>query len=115
MLDKCSRICYNVIKDKERKEVEIMGKVWTKDITVENREFHLVFWKDYMGLMWTEISEKIAKKPTIFDRKDYRYEQIHKYWSDVNPVEKALHEVKKYLNNEKEEEEIEKLLDKFCS
>lgn len=89
-------------------------KIWTKDIVVENREFHLEFWKDYMGLMWTEISEKVVKKPTFFDRKDYRYEQIDKYWSDANPVEKALHEIKKYLNNEKQEKEIEKLLDRFC-
>lgn len=113
MLDKSSRICYNKDKIRQGKRYKNM-KIWTKDIVVENREFHLEFWKDYMGLMWTEISEKIVKKPTIFDRKDYRYEQIDKYWSDANPVEKALHEIKKYLNNEKAEKEIEKLLDRFC-
>lgn len=92
-----------------------MSKVWTKNITVEDREFRLTFWRGIGDLLWTRIEEKVLVRGWFGKvREDYALIR-DEYWTDENPVEKALHEIKKYLNNEKEEKEIEKLLDKFCS
>ena len=90
-------------------------KEWTKELVVDNREFHLTFWRDSWGLLWTNISEKVSRKPTFFNRKNYEMVQIREYWTSDNPVEVATQEIVKRLTHEKEKKEFEKLLDKFCS
>ena len=91
-----------------------MSKIWTKNITVENREFRLTFWKDNWDLMWTRIEEKVLVRGW-FGKVREDYALIREYWTEDDPIEVSCQEIAKYLTSEKEKKEIEKLLDKFCS
>ena len=96
-------------------------KNWEKTLVIENREFRIKFWYDRsLGcceLFYTSIEEKIPTKKAWYNRKGYYYEMIDKYWIDEteqNPIELALAEIQKRLNNEKELNKLEKMLDTFC-
>ena len=93
-------------------------KEWTKTLKLENREFRIDFWYDSYGILWTSIEEKVARKPTFFNKKDYKYATIcHEYWIDEieqNPIEVALCKIQEYFTEEKAIEEVEKMLDDFC-
>lgn len=93
-------------------------KKWTKTLKLENREFRITFWYDSHNFLWTSIEEKVTKKPTFFNKKDYKYVTIrHEYWIDENeqnPIEVALCEIQEHLTTEKTIEKVEKMLDDFC-
>lgn len=96
----------------------LKNKEWEKIVVIEEREFKIRFWYDSFKLFYTSIEEKMPKKPTFFNKKDYYFEPIcYEYWIDeteTNPVEMALEKIKKCLTNEKQLEKIEKILDNFC-
>lgn len=94
------------------------NKEWEKIVVIEEREFKIRFWYDSWKFFYTSIEEKMSKKPTFFNKKDYYFEPIcDEYWIDeteTNPVEMALEKIKKCLATEKQLEKIEKILDNFC-
>lgn len=89
---------------------------WEKIVVVENREFRIKFWYDFC--FYTSIEEKIFVKPSLFNKKGYYFEPIiTPYWIDEtkqNPIELALVCIKECLQNEKELNQLEKILDTFC-
>lgn len=94
---------------------------WEKTVILEEREFRIKFWYDHcigVPLFYTSIEEKILTKPSFFNRKGYYYQEVvPSYWIDeteVNPIELALEQIKDSLNNEKELNKLEKMLDNFC-
>lgn len=94
---------------------------WEKTLVIEEREFRIKFWYDRSfgccELFYTSIKEKIHTKKTWYNRKGYYYQLIDKYWIDEtkqNPIELALETIKKKLNDEKELNKLEKMLDTFC-
>lgn len=93
-------------------------KEWIKTLKLENKEFRITFWHDRYNFLWTSIEEKVARKPTFFNRKDYKYVTIcHEYWIDEieqDPIEVALHKIQEHLTAEKTIKEVEKMLDDFC-
>lgn len=93
-------------------------KTWSKTVKFENREFLITFWYDYWNFFYTQIEEKVARKPTLFNRKDYEYQPLcNKYWIDElerNPIEVALSKIQSCLETEKALNELEKMLDEFC-
>jgi hypothetical protein len=101
---------------------EMMNKdKWEKTLVIENREFRIKFWYDRLfggcPLFYTSIEEKVQTKKTWYNKKGYYYQPIRKYWIDEtkqNPIELALKEIQSKLNDEKELDKLEKVLDKFC-
>lgn len=91
-----------------------MSKVWTKSITVENREFRLTFWRGIEDLLWTRIEEKVLVRGW-FGKVREDYALICEYWTDDNPIEVSYQRITAYLTDEKKEKEFEKALDRFCS
>lgn len=93
-------------------------KTWSKTVKFENREFLITFWYDYWNFFYTQIEEKVARKPTLFNRKDYEYQLLcNEYWIDElkqNPIEVALSKIQTCLETEKALNELEEMLDKFC-
>lgn len=94
---------------------------WEKTIILENREFRIKFWYDYcigVPLFYTSIEEKILVEPSLFNRKGYIFSAITPdYWIDEtkqNPIELALTTIKHCLQNEKELNKLEEMLDRFC-
>lgn len=91
---------------------------WEKTVIIDNREFRITFWYDSWNLFYTRIEEKIEKRPTLFNRKNYVYNPIcSDYWIDeteTNPIELAMKKISDGLKTEKELTELEKLLDEFC-
>lgn len=94
---------------------------WEKTVILEEREFRIKFWYDHcigVPLFCTSIEEKILTKPSFFNKKGYHYQEVvPSYWIDeteVNPIELALEQIKDSLNNEKELNKLEKMLDNFC-
>lgn len=91
---------------------------WEKTVIIDNREFRITFWYESWNLFYTRIEEKIEKRPTLFNRKDYVYNPIcSDYWIDeteTNPIELAMKKISDGLKTEKELNELEKLLDEFC-
>jgi hypothetical protein len=112
-----SSALYGIINIVKEKGVFKM-KEWTKILKLENREFRITFWYDSYNFLWTSIEEKVARKPTFFNKKDYKYATIrHEYWIDEveqNPIEVALREIQEHLTAEKAIKEVEKMLDDFC-
>ena len=111
-----STLCDTIIISKERKVIKM--KEWIKTLKLENKEFRITFWHDRYNFLWTSIEEKVARKPTFFNKKDYKYITIrHEYWIDEikqNPIEVALREIQEHLTAEKAIKEVEKMLDDFC-
>lgn len=95
---------------------------WEKTVVFEGREFRIKFWYDHfiggVPLFYTSIEEKVSVKPSFFNKKGCYFEKVvSDYWIDEteqNPIELALTQIKKYLQNEKELNKLEKMLDKFC-
>ena len=94
---------------------------WEKTIILENREFRIKFWYDHcvgIPLFYTSIEEKILVEPNLFNRKGYVFSTVvSDYWIDEtkqNPIELALTKIKQCLQNEKELNKLEEMLDRFC-
>lgn len=94
---------------------------WEKVVNLEGREFRIKFWYDHcigVPLFYTSIEEKILVKPSFFNRKGYYFEKVvSDYWIDEtkqDPIELALTQIKECLQNEKELNKLEEMLDKFC-
>lgn len=108
--------CDTIVVSKEREVIKM--KEWTKTLKLEDREFRITFWYDRHNFLWTGIEEKVARKPTLFNKKDYKYVTIRcEYWIDEtkqNPIEVALREIQEHLTAEKAVEKVEKMLDDFC-
>jgi hypothetical protein len=94
---------------------------WEKTMILENREFRIKFWYDYcvgIPLFYTSIEEKVLVEPSLFNRKGYIFSTVvSDYWIDEteqNPIELALTKIKQCLQNEKELNKLEEMLDRFC-
>jgi hypothetical protein len=91
---------------------------WEKTIVLEGREFRIKFWYDSWDLFYTSIEEKISVKPSFFNKKGYYFEKVvFDYWIDEieqNPIKLALTKIKRFLQDEKELNKLEEMLDKFC-
>lgn len=94
---------------------------WEKTVVLEGREFRIKFWYDHcigVPLFYTSIEEKISVKPSFFNRKGYYFEKVvSDYWIDEtkqDPIELALAQIKECLQDEKELNKLEEMLDKFC-
>ena len=94
---------------------------WEKTIILENREFRIKFWYEYsvgIPFFYTSIEEKILVEPSLFNRKGYIFSTVvSDYWIDEteqNPIELALTKIRQCLQNEKELNKLEEMLDRFC-
>lgn len=91
-----------------------MSKTWIKNITLNNRNFRLEFYRDSWNLLWCEIYEIYREKKHFFDS-DYRCE-IRRFWTakEDTIIEQALEIIDNMFKTENMSEKAEKALDKFA-
>ena len=90
------------------------NKEWIKNVTVNNRNFKITFYRDEWNFLWFKVEEIYRKKKNFFD---FTWkEEICCYWTDKEEtvIEQALAKIDKLFAEEEKTKKEEKALDKFA-
>ncbi len=97
-------------------EIEDMtvNKAWIKNVTVNNRNFKITFYRDSWNILWFRIEEIYRQKKNIFDLT--WKEEICRRWTDEEEtiIEQALTKIDELFAEEEKTKKVEKALDKFA-
>ena len=96
-------------------EIGVMkDKEWIKNITVNNRNFKITFYRDERNFLWFKIEEIYRKKKNFFDFTWKK--EICCYWTDEEEIiiEQALTKIDNLIAEEEKTKNIEKALDEFA-
>ncbi len=90
------------------------NKEWIKNVTVNNRNFKITFYRDYWNLLWFKVEEIYRKKKNLFDLT--WKEEICCLWTseEETVIEQALSKIDKLFTEEEKTKKVEKALDKFA-
>lgn len=91
-----------------------MNKTWVKNITLNNRNFRLEFYRDTWNLLWCEIYEVYREKKHFFD---FSYQdKVNSFWTSHEDtiIEQALEKIDNMFKSENISANAEKALDKFA-
>ena len=91
-----------------------MAKTWTKEITVEDNTFRIIFWNDRWDFPWTRIEKKVWVRPWYSKKYRVAWETVCEYWTTDDRIDMADQEITEYLVRQKEQKEFEKRLDNWC-
>lgn len=90
------------------------NKEWIKNVTVNNRNFKITFYRDEWNFLWFKVEEIYRKKKNIFD---FTWkEEICCHWTDEEEtiIQQALARIDKLFTEEEKTKKVEKALDKFA-
>lgn len=90
------------------------NKIWIKNVTVNNRNFKITFYRDEWNFLWFKVEEIYRKKKNFFDWS--WKEEISCHWTDDEEtiIEQALSKIDELFEEEEKTEKVEKALDKFA-
>ena len=97
-----------------KKMKAMADKIWIKNVTVNNRNFRITFYRDKWELLRFKI-EEIYRKKKLFFNLTWK-EKICCYWTDEEEsiIELALTKIDELFIEEEKTKKVEKALDKFA-
>lgn len=90
------------------------NKEWVKNVTVNNRNFKITFYRDEWNFLWFKVEEIYRPKKNFFD---FTWkEEICCLWTseEETVIEQALSKIDKLFTEEEKTKKVEKALDKFA-
>ena len=89
-------------------------KEWIKNVTINNRNFQITFFRDEWNLLWFKVEEIYRKKRNFFDWSWKK--EICCHWTEKEEtiIEQALAKIDKLFETEDRTKRVEKALDKFA-
>lgn len=90
------------------------NKKWIKNVTINNRNFRITFYRDGWNCLCFKIEEIYRQKKNFFDLTWKK--KIGEYWAinEDTVIEQALEKIDKLFKKQEEKEKVEKALDKFA-
>ena len=96
-------------------EIDAMkNKEWIKNVTINNRNFKITFYRDEWNFLWFKVEEIYRKKKNFFDFTWKK--EICCLWTseEETVIEQALAKIDKLFAEEEKTKKVEKALDKFA-
>jgi len=89
-------------------------KKWIKNVTVNNHNFKITFYRDVWNHLWFKVEEIYRKKKNFFDLTWKK--EICCFWTDKEEtvIQQALSKIDELFAKEEKTKRVEKALDKFA-